>query len=142
MSSASSSYIAAQKEWRFKLAEGQRKSSLAHIVSLDGFHKDGQYYITTVIAGANGADVKQKVVVGASFIKDFGKKKAKLLPDLVRIGATVMTKDASGSLSGSLKSRSYGGSHSYMTIEKACYNDLCAVFTEAEEDDWVSEGLL
>jgi len=138
---SSSSYIAAQKEWRLKLAEVQRKSSLAHIVSLDGFHKDGQYYITTAITGTSGAAVMQKVVVGASFIKDFGKKKAKLLPDLVRIGATVMTKDASGSLSGSLKAMSCG-SRSYVTIEKASYNDLCAVFTEAEEDDWVSEGLL
>jgi hypothetical protein len=53
----------------------------------------------------------------------------------------VITKPAEGLITEKLVAGNMGG-YTIMGKYKKTYTDLCAVFTEADEAEWVSEGLI
>jgi hypothetical protein len=121
--------IQSEKEWRMTLDEERRKTVPTRITAIDGLGDKGQFYITAETP--SGGNIK--VVVTSSFLD----KKLKKLRDtkLFRIGAPIIWKASEGVLA---KKRVFKTDPCY---GNATYMDLEAVFTEAEEAEWISLGL-
>jgi hypothetical protein len=120
--------IQSEKEWRMTLSEERRKFAPPRIAAIDGIGERGQFYITAEQPSGS----KFKVVVTASFLD----KKLKKLQNskLFRIGAPILWKQSEGVIKQANTSRT-------MVAQNAVYYDLKAVFSEAEEAEWIAMGL-
>ena len=124
--------IQQEREWRLSLPPEQRKTHLSRIASVDGVGERGQFYITA--ENAKGG-AKHKMVVTASFLDKNGKKLSGYGKTLIRVGAPVIWKWSEGHIMANNATRTMKA-----TLEK--YMDVTAVFTPAQEAEWISEGLL
>ena len=116
---ASSAYIASMTP------SGARKLALRRIDVVDGIDpRDGLFYVTL--------DDATRVVVGSSFFKDAGTKKAKILDnDFLRLDAPVMFERVTSA-----------AGPAWAKGEVRSYNELRAVFKPAEEEEWTAAGFL
>ena len=121
--------IQSEKDMRLTFPEERRKVSLFRIAAVDGIGERGQFYITAEQPSGS----KFKVVVTASFLD----KKLKKLQNskLFRIGAPILWKHAEGVISAKRVCKS-----DPLDL-KMSYLDLTAVFTEAQEAEWIAMGL-
>jgi hypothetical protein len=110
------------------LSEERRKFAPPRIAAIDGIGERGQFYITAEQPSGS----KIKVVVTAPFLD----KKLKKLQNskLFRIGAPILWKQSEGVIKQVNTSRT-------MVAQNAVYYDLKAVFSEAEEAEWIAMGL-
>jgi hypothetical protein len=128
----SAQVIKQEKEWRLTLDPDRRKTSLARIASVDGLGDRGQFYITAVLPGG---DKKEKMVVTSAFLDKSGKK---LSPDgkkLFNVDAPLLWKWSEGMIMAK-------GTSKTMKASMQRYMDVTAVFTPAQEAEWVVAGLL
>lgn len=135
-----SAEVIAHYEQTFAQPGASKSIPIQYIQSIDGIAKDGQFYITVRSMNSAGMVIDTPVVVTASFLKDAGTKKAKIsAPDLVKVGAKVITKMAEGQLAGKASTALFRGVQ-VSEARKMEYYDLQAVFTPEKEAEWKTNG--
>ena len=136
-----SAQVISSLEESFRLPGSFGSIPIAFVQSIDGIAKDGQFYITVRSMNSGGQVVDTPTVVTSSFLKDPGTKKAKIsAPDLLKVGAKVVTQMAEGELAG--KPKASLSTRGALVVEqtKAKYYDLQAVFTPEKEAEWKANG--
>lgn len=136
-----SSQVISSLENSFGLPGSLGSIPIAFVQSIDGIAKDGQFYITVRSMNTIGLIVDTPTVVTSAFLKDPGTKKAKIsAPDLLKVGAKVITQMAEGELAGKAKASLTTRGALVVEQTKAKYYDLQAVFTPEKEEEWKSKG--
>jgi len=123
--------INTERAWRLTLDADRRKTSLARIASVDGVGEMGQFYITAQMPGGSS----HKMVVTGAFLDKKGAKLAQTSKALFRVGAPLLWRQTAGVQLKSTTSKT-------MRDQPASYWDVTAVFTPAQEAEWIAEGLL